>query len=760
VNTKALCFLLTLTVLFQAAQAQSFKLTVAENGEAAVWRSSSGEKEQIKGSGEVGIGDTLFALADADARISFESKSALLIKGGSVVVLNGKESSIDVSIEEGQVFLDRNQPHELTSLRILTKGFSFTPTGTAASIRTNGPDDPPAVAVLRGSVRMNSPRGGSVNVEALQVGTANRSGVLFSQPLTERDVQRLEAWSGVKAQTAADQNALEQAAPESNNEAAAAASEAPKAEDSQAADSGEKSEDVEQAATAGASKDKPAPLKKESAEKDKKSDGSTLSMPTFELSAGMMTVNDETWTRIALGMDVPIWRFGVFFDLELFIDPESKLSNKGWDFKDNWPDALARKIRYIRYGRENDPLFVKFGGLDNVTMGYGIIMDRFTNMLRYPDEKLLGLQVHLNDISDYGMYLQAVISDFAEAKDKGGIGAVRLAFTPLKTSGMPLLDRFTIGATYAQDRNVYSPARKWKKSAEDVLLDSLSKKDWWTDYKNLHDSIIGGNLDERISNSRKEDSLSKCTRSFHLYGFDAGLPIIRSSLLSVDLYGQSAIRADTIRGWGIGAPGLAVKVWKLNGNIEYRKIEGKFTPGYFDRYYLDERLPRRLFEDESGKGYKDKSEYIPDVSLNGVFGSASMDVFGLLQVNGSYQYMLGKEDNKDQRYEASAGVGEMITSRIPKIGLLEVYVKNSNIGMLGNFKYDKNGEIAKSDKAATTNILAGRFDRSPYMYWGYRAGFEIAPGASLVWDYRYGWTVKGDKLVPDNFMTIKTALTF
>jgi len=213
VNTKA-GFLLIAVVLFQAAQAQSFKLTAAESGEALLRRSSSAQKEQIKET-EIGIGDTLFTLADTDARISLESQSTLLIKGGSVIVLNGKESSIDISVEEGQVFLDRNQPHELTSLRILTKGYSFTPMGTAAAIKTTR-QGVPTVAVLRGSVQMLSPHGGTIFIEARQFGTVNSAGVLASGTLNEKGIGQLETWSGVKAQAAASQNVQEQGVTDSD----------------------------------------------------------------------------------------------------------------------------------------------------------------------------------------------------------------------------------------------------------------------------------------------------------------------------------------------------------------------------------------------------------------------------------------------------------------------------------------------------------------------------------------------------------------
>jgi len=148
---------------------------------------------------------------------------------------------------------------------------------------------------------------------------------------------------------------------------------------------------------------------------------------------------------------------------------------------------------------------------------------------------------------------------------------------------------------------------------------------------------------------------------------------------------------------------------------------------------------------------KSKDEYIDSLSVNGVFGRLGMDVFGVLSVSGSYLYMLG-ENQKSQSYEGTAGIGETIISRIPKINLAEVYLRNANIGIYD--KYDEKGNLA------TPKQKAGRFDRSPGMYWGYRTGFEITSGASLIWDYRYGWKVENGKLVSDNHMLLQTALRF
>jgi len=452
--------------------------------------------------------------------------------------------------------------------------------------------------------------------------------------------------------------------------------------------------------------------------------------PDFELGFGLTTVDGHNWGRIALGVDIPIWKFGVFLDLELFITNKFKVSDKGWDFKDNTAEAVLRKIRYIRFGHEDEPLFIKFGGLSNVSLGYGMIVDRFTNMLRYPDEKLLGLQFYLNDISQIGLTLQTLISDFAEMGDKGGVYGVRLAVRPFKMSEILWLNGVSVGGMYAADANVHAPASKWTPDGDTASLDSFGKT-------------------ARQSDSLYLDSLRRRTRSFGLYGFDVTVPIIRTDPFGIDLYAQSAFRADGVSGWGIGVPGVAARVWVLSGNLEYRIVRGRFMPGYFDTYYLEERYSRGL--------RRSKDETMMNVSLGGIYGRVGMNISDILTLDGTYQYMTGKDVDRDSAltiryYEAAAGLGKAIMDHIPMFNLAEAYVRNADIG-----KYRKYGK----DGNPETNKTAGPFDRSPGLYMGYRAGFEIFVGWSLILDYRYGWKVEDDgKLASDNHINLHTAMRF
>jgi hypothetical protein len=472
---------------------------------------------------------------------------------------------------------------------------------------------------------------------------------------------------------------------------------------------------------------------------------------TYELSAGSVTVNDQQWTRIAFGVDVPLWKFGIFFDIEAFLDQQGNFSNKGWDFRNDPLDAVMRKIRYVRFGHETEPLFVKVGGLSNVTIGHGFIVDRFTNMLHYPDQKLLGAQFYLNDITPLGLTVQAMAADLRELRGKydGGVGALRLAVKPLKMTSLPLLDNLSVGGAYAMDRNTYAPARDWTRSDEQrrALMDSM----FLTDAQKQIYRDSGFYNDSALAQLRREDAVKNLVRPFGIYGVDLNLPLITTSLLSLDVYAQSGMRDDSVTGWGFGAPGVALTVWRLNASVEYRHVEGRFTPGFFDPYYLDERLTRE-------PSIKTKADLLDSATLNGVFGRLGFDIANVLLIDGGYQYMKGSTDNqKDQRFELTGNIGSMILSKIPKIKKLEAYLYKTHVG----------SDISKYDTTGTpvlTNgkyIYDGFFEKTPFLYYGYRLGFEISQGATLICDTRFGYTRDGSgKLAPRNNVSVMTAFSF
>jgi hypothetical protein len=730
---------------------QTFTVTI-NSGNPLIFQTKIGSRAPITASTVVTMGDSLILSANSQVTIGLETNSRLIFKGPGVLAITGDSGAAYLSFDQGQLFLDRNEPTVFSVLTFWVKNYMFVPVGTAAAIKVmNG--GMPAVAVIGGKVLMQSPSGESVEIQTGNFGCVEGSGRIASGNLGAKVIAALEKWSGVKAggisadiKPSSSKETIDRefsAIPEENNTAAGtpAVSSSSGAGKSGANPVEKNLEQPSVNATAAATAPQTA-------------EGSAPPESTsFELSAGAVTVNNQQWTRLAFGIDVPVWKFGFFFDIEAFFDQQGNFSNKGWDFKHDAFDAVTRKIRYIRFGHEQDPVFIKVGGLSNVTLGYGFIVDRFTNMLHYPDQKLPGVQFYLNDLTPAGITLQLMGADLGELRDPyhGGFGAARLAIRPLKTSGYPIISNLAIGATYAYDRNVYASSRDWQ---------TTSDEQWVKDFQNaglLTPAVMqilqnhGINTNDVLNQIAAENAVKDSVLPFGIFGFDLGLPLIANPLFSLELYAQSGMRDDGLHGWGIGAPGVALKIWRLSASIEYRHTEGRFVPGFYGPYYLDERCIR-------SPAIVTKAASLNDDTLNGVFGRLGFDIANVLVIDGAYQYLTGSiAADKDQRFEITGSIGSLILDKIPKIKKLEVYLYKTNIGS-DIVKYDTTGTPVMTNGDFTYDKF---FEKTPFMYYGYRLGFEISHGATLICDTRFGYTrdAKGN-LKAFNNVFVQTAFSF
>jgi len=459
------------------------------------------------------------------------------------------------------------------------------------------------------------------------------------------------------------------------------------------------------------------------------------------------------------------------------MDAQGNFSNKGWDFKDNWAEALSRKIRYIRFNHETDPVFIKLGGLDNVTLGYGLVMSGFTNMLNYPDKKLLGMQFYLNDITPLGIDLQTTVGDFLDIREEGGLYGARMAIRPMKPLEIPILSGLSIGGLWVQDVDQYAEGRKWKSTldfnssdsdndgvddlrhyekAENGLYETAADTAW------VQTQINEGDIDTYYKNPELEIA-ENSHDGYAIWGLDLGLPLIQSKIVNLTLYGQygmsvddgSPTGSDTVDasgGWGIGAPGALLTVGPFRGQLEYRYVDGNFEPGYFGPYYYAERLLR--------KPLTTKDALLTDVSLSGVFGTMTLQIGPIAQLSGSYQWMGGTKDKDefDQRAEATLGLGSLLLSKIPKITKAEAFIYKTQI-MRTIMKYNDDGTPKERDNGKYYYDTFAQ--ETPNMYWGYRLGAEVLPGTMITWETRNGWELDQNyELQSNNSVSITAGLVF
>ncbi len=748
---------------------------IIDSGEMLVKKQADITWTTLENTGSVESGDSLMAGETGEATCTLLKSVKLVLKDSCTFVMSASEKKVVIHLIRGQMFFNREADSAEVTVEIKANGCIFTPIGTAAAIKITKKG--PSVAVLKGKIRMTKSDGAAVDVDAGNYCTYNAVANSFTpvKQLPPKAIESLESWSGVKygepAASASEEVKVEEPS-QTEVPAQAEVTQAPVAESpAQEADAvtppvspepavAEKPETTPPAQPAEQPAEEPE-KKEEEKEEEKPGKGKPdkgekePDKPQWEISAGVVTVDNEQWTRIAFGVDVPIWRFGVFFDLELFLDAQGDFSNKGWDFSSGREAgfSLLRKIRYIRFNHPGDPVFIKLGGLDNVTFGYGFIVDRFNNMLHYPGEKLFGLQFDLNDLGPIGISLQTLVADFKDFANDGGILAGRLAFKPFKMTEKPIIGGLSIAATVASDINQYAPAREWDYSLHgepfDKDEDAIVDGDWLDNWllKNTGDTLTSTEKHNAIVNEEYDDVIQHADQWAEskynpviILGGDIIIPIISSKILNLDLYGQGGVLLDDenedkfYKGWGIGAPGVGLKVGPAWARLEYRHSEEYFEPGYFGTYYLDERIKRT-------PDVHVKEDALPAVDLNGVFGLCGFNIKDIVILSGSYQRLIGDPDVLDQRAEAEVDVGEVLLERIPKVNKVNAFLYQTHI-----------------DKTKGRPF----FYQSPYTYWGYRLGVEVLAGASVIWETRYGWKWNRDrtKLLDDKTVTIQAALTF
>ena len=101
---------------------------------------------------------------------------------------------------------------------------------------------------------------------------------------------------------------------------------------------------------------------------------------------------------------------------------------------------MVDKLKYVRYGYPGDQLYFQVGTLSGVTLGHGILVEQYSNMMRYPEIRRVGFQ--LDAFLDSGIGIQFVASDF---KDSPSVLGSRINY--------PILANFDVGISFVIDQN-------------------------------------------------------------------------------------------------------------------------------------------------------------------------------------------------------------------------------------------------------------------------------------------------------------------
>jgi hypothetical protein len=162
------------------------------------------------------------------------------------------------------------------------------------------------------------------------------------------------------------------------------------------------------------------------------------------MEVGSVTINRQTYGQLVFQ---PRITFGKF-DLALYLpitytsnifDPDDwyrPAGNNEWSFgtDQDWnKDTLgalqdlgtdiALKFRYLQYGDQDDPFFLKLGNLGTFTVGQGLLMRNYANDSEFPAIRRAGFNIGI-DRTAWGF--EALVNDLFEPSIYGG----RLFFRP------------------------------------------------------------------------------------------------------------------------------------------------------------------------------------------------------------------------------------------------------------------------------------------------------------------------------------------
>ena len=474
----------------------------------------------------------------------------------------------------------------------------------------------------------------------------------------------------------------------------------------------------------------------------------------FNLGAGLgsVTIDGVIYNQLALRPEIKFGKLGVGLDLVMYIDPQGNIRKDEWDE----PTDFFDKILYVSWGAKGDPFFVRYGTLENMTLGYGGLIYGYSNTMEFPEVRRIGL----NGGMKFGKFgTELFVANFKDFGRGGGLLGGRITFNPI--------EKLTLGANIVTDINQYSGLKDFDEDGVPDLLDDFPEEGDYavdTDGDGIADEIdpdrdgdgyTDNSQDSSIVNNDPDGTVLKPdpfdidevdARRVLGFSVDAGYPVFSSKMFSINLYAEGNVLqfADDKSGIGLVPFGANATLFKfINLSFEYRMDSDYYAPRFFDQAYDLDRVAISLNADSSlSVTTKDQNLDISEGQRVGYYGAASLGLFNLVSASASYTDMSSDEGDTLRSFTASLALN---TDNIPKISQAYAY-------------YQRNNDDNPFDFA----------NPSPNTILGYRVGYEVSKGVSLVWDYRrLHADLDGDGVISEdvegeiiNILNIETVFDF
>lgn len=441
-------------------------------------------------------------------------------------------------------------------------------------------------------------------------------------------------------------------------------------------------------------------------------------------SIGTVTLNGQVYNQLSIRPEIPIGKLGVGLDIYLYFNDEGMYWDS-WDFSSGGSayKTIIDKIYYLRWGQPGDNLYFMAGALPSVTLGQGILVNNYANIMEYPQVRQVGLNLQAK-VAGFGIEL--IHSNFKSATP--GVLGIR--------GSRAILPKLSLGVSFVTDLDQLAglPDSDGDNYPDyyDFYPDDSEKHDDSLYWRNIYGEITGGDYTGFNNWYSNSDGYNNYDPENATKDPVSGLAIDVTYSLSekVTLYSQvgfligeidTLINENSISytdktklGWGLVPIGVRTKLGPINLLAEYRMGFERFVFNYWDRAYD----VNRVSVNADGVVTRESQLYQYG-KLNGIYVHADIGVMNLFNLNMGYQNMQGEKwDVNTQMYKTGETNQTFLTSLginpslIPKIGKAEAFYQQSNV--------------------------PNPFDFTPTAstIWGYNLGIEVSSGVILMYKAR------------------------
>jgi hypothetical protein len=371
------------------------------------------------------------------------------------------------------------------------------------------------------------------------------------------------------------------------------------------------------------------------------------SISIFTGSFAFAQIGDENYIGTRFHPDLSFGKVGIGLDVPLYFNLES-----GDLYTDEFKNGsgILRLINYLRYGRKKkDPVYLKLGQLLGESIGYGSLLNNYSNSPSYEKRKV-GLAYDIRIKKIFG--IEGMYSDFNNKSFN--LFAIRPYARPFSASGIPIIKTLDFGFTYITDKD---------------------------------------QTDRFDENSGKNEFLSD---GISAYGLDMGILLINSGFINLTGYAHysrlNKVKSDSLaayhqlipptqgyeagKGSGIGLNAnmnLLGNLFKLNSRIERLWYTDNYMPQFFDAIY------------EVNKDAKIAT--LGDVkSQQGIYGSLTASILDKIMLGGN----LLLPDNISVESPATVQLNMRTKDLFDKI-IIEGYYTKGNLTKLSDaFTFNEN----------------------------------------------------------------------